>query len=194
MKNKLTYLVLAFIITLSLTKPTYCHSMIDDVCCSEFDVEAPATGVDCGVQNAYRYVSVGVGPVIFIPNIGLGYRQRDSQLGWDGAFTFSTIGYVHQLNVHLVGHRYFNPSQQDSAYLGLGLIGGVIFDNDLYHGYTLSPDFVFGKELSKKGNRGQFIEMHVAIPTAFVDSTNLNLGKPKSMYFPLLYIKYGTAF
>jgi hypothetical protein len=80
--------------------------MMNDVCCPEHSIEAPAPNLNCDVRDAYRYVSLGVGPVIFIPNVGIGYRERYSQFGWDTALSFSTIGYAHQLSAHLVGHYH----------------------------------------------------------------------------------------
>lgn len=185
MKNKITYLILAFIINFSFISPAYCQLLTDDVCCPE----SCALETDCGVSNAYRYVSFGVGPIIVIPNVGIGYRQRYSQFGWDTAISFSTVGYAHQLGAHFVGHYYLSPTIKNSAYLGLGLIGSGIFTNNNKISGTLSPDFVFGKQLDKAGDKNHFIEMHVAIPTMLIKSK-----RTASMYLPLMYIKYGIAF
>ena len=68
-------------------------------------------------------------------------------------------------------------------------MGSVVMTNDRDCGGTLSPDFVFGKELTKKDDNRHFIEMHVAIPTLLLDKK-----KQHSMYLPLMYIKYGFAF
>jgi hypothetical protein len=141
------------------------------------------------VSSAYRYFSVGVGPIIFIPNVGIGYRERFSRCGWDAGLSFSTIGYAHQLCAHVVGHYYLSPSQKNSAYLGLGLMGSGVTTNHGEGGGTLSPDFVFGKELNRQGNSKHFIEMHVAIPTLWVGKKHMG-----SMYFPLMYIKYAFSF
>ncbi|PJD95055.1 MAG: hypothetical protein CK425_09935 [Parachlamydia sp.] len=189
MKNKITYLILAFIVNFSFIQPAYCQLVMNDVCCPEHAIEAPPPNLDCGVRDAYRYFSLGVGPVIFIPNVGIGYRERYSQFGWDTALSFSTIGYAHQLSAHLVGHYYLNPLRRNSAYLGLGLMGSGVFTNHKEGGGTLSPDFVFGKELERQGDSRHFIEMHVAIPTMWMGSKHTH-----SMYFPLMYIKYGIAF
>lgn len=189
MKNKIVCLVLVFIINFSFLKPAYCQLAMNEVCYPEPDIEAPALDFDCGIYDAYRYVSLGVGPVIFIPNVGIGYRERYSQFGWDTALSFSTIGYAHQLSAHLVGHYYFSPLRKNSAYLGLGLMGSGIFTNHKEGGGTLSSDFVFGKELERSGDSRHFIEMHVAIPTIGMNSKHSH-----SMYFPLMYIKYGIAF
>jgi hypothetical protein len=162
---------------------------MSDVYCPEQYVEAPESEWDCGVCDSYRYVSVGMGPIILIPNVGIGYRERHSKFGWDSALSFSTIGYAHQLSAHLVGHYYLSPFQKNSAYLGLGLMGSGIFTNHKHSAGTLSPDFVFGKVLERSNDSRHFVEMHVAVPTVWVESKHSH-----SMYFPLMYIKYGISF
>ena len=139
-------------------------------------------------HDEYRYVSVGVGPIIFIPNVGIGYRKRDLQVGWDTGLSISSIGYLHQLSAYLVGHYYLNPSKS-SPYLGLGLIGSGVFTNHKDKCGTLSPDFVFGKHLKNDDNNHHFIEMHVAIPTVWIGSK-----RPDVFYLPLMYVKYGISF
>jgi hypothetical protein len=182
MKNKNLYLIFLLIAIFSSINAAYCQPMTDDRRCPE-----AIQNENWGIRDAYRYVSLGVGPIVFIPHIGLGYRTRYSQFGWDASLGFSTIGYAHQLSTHLIGHYYLNPFKQNSTYLGLGLLGSAVFTNDKGCGGTLSPDFVIGKELERKGNSRHFIEMHVATPT-------MCLNTKHSMYFPLMYIKYGISF
>lgn len=189
MKNKIAFLAAVLIANLFFLHQAYCQPMVNNVCYPEADTEALASDADRDICDAYKYISVGVGPIIFIPNVGIGYRARYSQFGWDTALSFATIGYAHQLSAHLVGHYYLSPLRKNSAYLGLGLIGSGIFTNDREGGVTLSPDFVFGRELEKSGDRRHFIEMHVAIPTLWMNSKH-----PRSMYLPLMYIKYGIGF
>lgn len=153
------------------------------------NIEMPVSDCDVGVYDAYRYVSLGVGPVLFIPNLGIGYRKRFSQFGWDTALSLSTIGYAHQLGAHWVGHYYLSPSRQNSAYLGLGLMGGGVFTNHDGGGAVLSPDFVLGKELERDKNSRHFIEMHVGMPSVWMTTKH-----HQSTSFPLMYIKYGISF
>lgn len=176
MKNKLKFIIIALITQLSFATPSYAQNACEP-------------DLECDVSDAYRYVSVGVGPIVFIPNVGIGYRARASQFGYDTALSFSTIGYAHQLSAHMVGHYYLNPLQKNSGYLGLGLMGSGVLTNDKEGGFTLSPDFVFGKELKRKNDSRHFIEMHVAIPTIVTTSK-----RPRAFYLPLLYVKYGIAF
>ncbi len=186
MKNKIFTLIFALIIQVSTA---YCQPLMNDECYSEAYAQTFASDDTCSVQNGYRYFSIGVGPIIFIPNVGIGYKQRYSQFGWDTGLSFSSIGYVHQLNGYLVGHYYLSPFRQNSAYLGLGVTGSGVITNHSEGGGTLSPDFVFGKELESSDASRHFIEMHVAIPSIWINSKHTN-----AMYLPLMYIKYGISF
>lgn len=147
-----------------------------------------SSNINPGVYDAYRYFTVGVGPVVFIPNLGVGYRQRHCQLGWDANLSFSSFGYIHQLSGNVVGLYYLNPYAQNSCYVGLGLVGSGVFTNKGENFGTLSTDFVFGKEFERTGHSRQFLEMHVGVPT-------LVMGSHREMtYFPLMYVKYGISF
>lgn len=188
MKNKFTTLILTFLTCLSITQAINCQEITEEVCCLESLNETLIQEFNECKSDSYRYVSIGVGPILFIPNFGIGYRERYSHLGYDTGLSFSTVGYVHQLSAHLVGHYYLHESQ-NSAYLGLGLMGSGVIPNRGRSGLTLSPDFIFGKEFEKNGESRHFIEMHVAVPTLWVNSKG-----PRAMYFPLMYIKYGTSF
>lgn len=185
MNNKFKFLTIAFTLLFSSAYTDY----------AEYnpwypETEESAVEYDYGVNDSYRYVSVGVGPVVFIPNLGIGYRERNCQLGWDTGLSFSTIGYAHQLSAHIVGHYYLNPYQQNSLYLGLGLLGSGVIENK-GHGFgTLSTDFVIGKEFERTDCSRQFLEMHVGIPTLAVNFK----GSASMCYLPMMYIKYGMSF
>lgn len=189
MKNTISFLIFVLTVNFLFTHSAYCQSGMNDPCSPEPYIDSNFQDLDCEVYDAYRYFSLGVGPIFFIPNVGVGYRERYSQFGWDTGFSFSTIGYAHQISAHLVGHYYLSPSRQNSAYFGLGLIGSGVFINHKGGGGTLSPDFVFGRELERSGDSRHFIEMHMGIPSMWIGSKHTH-----SMYFPLMYIKYGIAF
>ena len=55
------------------------------------------TLAECGIYDAYRYIGVGVGPVILIPNVAIGYRERYGT-GLGDCPQFFAIGYAHQLS------------------------------------------------------------------------------------------------
>jgi hypothetical protein len=130
-----------------------------------------AQELDECVLDSYPYGSFGVGPIMFIPNVGLGYRERFCQWGWDAGISLSTIGYAHQFSVYGVGHYYYRPLRKNSGYFGLGLMGSGVFNNSSRGCALVAPDFVFGKALEKEGhNNRHFIEMHVAIPSMIVES------------------------
>ena len=189
MKNKIVYLILALIMNFSLAKPLYSQFEENDRDCSEIITETSASICDTIITDNFRYVSLGVGPIVFVPNICIGYRERCSQYGWDSSLSFSTIGYVHQLSGHLVRHYYFTPACKNSAYVGLGLMGSGVISNCGDGGGTLSPDFVLGNGFGGCGDRRQFFEMHVAIPTLWINRKHIH-----GFYLPLMYIKYGISF
>lgn len=161
----------------------------DPVCSSKPYDELADSKFNGGVYDCYRYLSIGVGPFVVVPNVGVGYRERYSQYGWDTALSFSTVGYVHQLSAHLVAHYYLSPLRKNSAYLGFGLIGSGVLTNYRDCGGTLSTDFIFGKELKRSGDSSHFMEMHVGIPSLLIESKRTHCT-----YLPLMYIKYGIAF
>jgi len=173
-----------------LTKDFYMRSIL----CSVISLFAVMTSqIQCDeyypetTDYSFGYATVGVGPIFFIPNVGIGYRQRHAQYGWDTGLSFSTVGYVHQLSAHFAGHYYLDPCEAESTYLGLGLLGSFITTNhNLWSGVTLSPDFIIGRELKNH----HFIEMHVAAPTVSFGSHRGAQG----FYLPMMYIKYGFAF
>lgn len=157
---------------------------------------APEYDYDYGVYDAYRYCTVGVGPFVFIPNLGVGYRERHCRLGWDANLSFSSLGYAHQVSGTLVGHYYLDPYAQNSPYVGLGLLGSYVFTNKKGGFGTLSPDFVIGKEFEKTDSSciTQFIEMHVGVPTFIMEKNTWKMGAKEFLYFPAMYIKYGFSF
>lgn len=178
MKNKLILTVLILIFNFSLVHASPCNN-----------TDATDTPVPCAITDSYRYFTVGVGPFVVIPNIGLGYRERSNQFGWDTGLSFSTIGVAHQFSGQLIGHYYLQPQEQSSNYIGAGVLGGCLITNRGRMGGTVSPDFVFGKELERKGACRHFIEMHVAMPSLWIHK-----NRTEGTYIPLVYIKYGTSF
>lgn len=139
------------------------------------------------IFEAYPYATIGTGPILIIPNIGIGYRQRAARVGYDSAIGYSTIGYAHQLEGHLIALYYLNPCQKNSNYLGCGVAGSGIFCNDGKSTGLLAPDFVFGKEF--KDCRRQFVEVHIEVPSFL-----FNRETTTPIYFPLMYLKYGVSF
>ncbi|MFV0339168.1 MAG: hypothetical protein ACK5MA_00855 [Parachlamydiaceae bacterium] len=157
----------------------------------DFEFEEEACTEECpeAFCDRYRYVTLGVGPVIFIPNVGIGYRERKGCYGWDSALSFSTIGYANQFSGHLATHYYLNPSKQNSVYIGAGVLASGVFTWHGKGGFTVSPDWIVGKELKWNNESRHFLEMHVAVPTYWSGS-----HRSHWIYLPLMYIKYGFSF
>ncbi len=151
-------------------------------------------------QESYPYITVGIGPIIFepmfffTPNVGVGYRSRHNRLGWDGSISYSTIFVAHYFNGTLSGHYYLSPSNKNPSYIGLGVMGGFGFGNQVKplgenSVSTFSPDFVFGKEFTKSSGNKNFIEVHVSVPTLAT-----NFKSTELMNYPILFTKYGIKF
>lgn len=193
MKNKLTYIIATLIASVSFLNTSFANMAFisgpEAVIESAEQVTDFEIDVACSITDSYRYFSVGVGPIVFIPNLGIGYRERYAQYGWDTGASFSTIGYAHQLTAHVVGHYYLDDSRQNSPYVGLGIMGSGIFTNRNGSSATISPLFVFGKEFTKEECSRHFLEMQVAIPTFWTHRKH-----HCSNYIPLMYIKYGISF
>src|SRR5262249_53433159 len=120
MLNKTYRKVFLLISSLVISTQAFCDYSPSDVCFAQ--QQNP-------VYEAYPYATVGGGPIVIIPNIGIGYRQRFARLGTDTALSFSTIGYAHQLSFSAIGHLYLDPCRYDSMYVGLGVTGSGIFMN-----------------------------------------------------------------
>lgn len=191
MKNKFAYILLTLITSLSFANAEYYEQPMDMNCCCylEMDCDMIDTDMNCQINEAYRYATLGGGPFLVIPNVGIGYRERFGKFGWDAALSFSTIGVAHQFTAHWVRHYYLSPNRYNSGYLGLGLMASGAFHNEGEGGGSLSPDFVFGKVLESSDDSRHFIEMHVAMPTLWFGSRGAECS-----YVPLMYIKYGFSF
>lgn len=193
MKPKLLFIftVLFFINSLSGEEDTQCapnlKGLSSEYCC--FHKDDPVVTDYRNGYSEYHYATLGVGPIIFVPNLGIGYRKRYAHYGWDVSAGFSTIGYAHSLTAQGVGHYYFSPFQKNTHYIGAGLLSGLSFTKHDRGIHSFSPLFVYGKEFRSDSENKHFIEMHVALPTCWKDGRRYRF-----MYFPVVYIKYGVAF
>lgn len=184
--------LLITLLGVSLSTSAWCETQANDSCCLDLGTQAPTPIYNYEAHDAYRYFSVGVGPIIFAPNIGIGYRKRYSQFGWDAAVNVSTIGRLHQINAHLVGHYYLTSLEKHSDYMGVGLIVSEIFTNHNKRvGTMLSSDVVYGSEFKINATSKQFIELHLAGLTL----SWINYKKERYLQnLPILYLKYGVKF
>jgi len=184
MKNK----ILIFVVFLISMNSAYSQQDCS-ICFNENNEENDYSIQNSDVDYSFRYFTVGGGPFLLIPNIGIGYRERHAKTGWDLALSFSSIGVAHQLGAYVVGHYYLNPPIQNSFYLGCGILGSSVIINDGSCDGYLSPNFVFGKELKQSGEGHHFLELHLAAPSLIFKPHHCGM-----MYIPLIYIKYGVSF
>src|SRR5947207_15767072 len=107
MKNKLTYLVAAFL----------CGSCL-----------AHASADEQPPQDSYSYVSFGSGPInglgdsLLVPNLSVGYRSHgNSIMGGDTGLLCSTIVPAHEVSFQYILHFYLTPYDSHSLYSVQGL-------------------------------------------------------------------------
>ena len=135
--------------------------------------------------DSFTYFTLGVGPVVILPNVGMGYRSRFFQHGFDVSLSASTIIEAHMIQ-GIIGYQFYpNPFREDPWYVGLGAATSLYFDNHDHSDFSLAPDISVGKVLNTKSGERHFLEAHVQAPT-FFDGAQLDL--------PLMYIKYGVSF
>jgi hypothetical protein len=150
-------------------------------------------------SESYSYVCAGLGPVIPVPHIGLGYRQRfANQLGWDSSLVFATGGTCHQLGLNLMLHYYLHSEQQNSVYVGAGVrANGFLTNHESKTSGAVSLDTVIGKVLMADGGAPHFIELHFCSPSVCTKAQVSDLAdnvKTKFTAVPMMYITYGVGF
>ncbi|NGX41863.1 MAG: hypothetical protein K940chlam7_00137 [Chlamydiae bacterium] len=166
---------------------------------SIFAMNEPAAANQCETlfiveknhKDSYGYYTFGVGPIILIPNIGIGYRQRCMRFGYDFSLSASTLIELHQIQGNAVCHYFPNPCRQDPWYFGLGVSTSFILSNHSHNAKTIAPDFVIGKELMHCGSKKHFVEAHINAPTW--GSSKYSFKKRGRLDIPLMFIKYGIS-
>jgi len=149
-------------------------------------------------SESFGYVSAGFGPIIPVPNVGIGYRQRFAgQWGWDSALNFATAGVAHHASAQLLAHYYLSE-KQNSVYIGTGArFGGFLSNHRNETAGVMSVDSVIGKALANDGDGNHFIEMHVCTPGYWSTKKVAKVCPSTSRKFsalPLVYITYGVGF
>lgn len=142
-------------------------------------------------QVAYQYATFGLGPVIFIPQVGTGYRSHGVQHGWDTSLNLSSIILIHYINCTINYHYYFQNDIANPIYAGIGVNGGAIFANCTdVQVFTLSPNFVFGREFTSRRNKKTFLEANIAAPLWNAHKLRMK----NRVDLPLVTVKYGFSF
>ncbi len=151
---------------------------------------------ECESCTSFNYFTVGTGPVVLIPSIGVGHRSHEGRKGFDISANYSTIFVAHQFQGIAVYHFYPKPFNRNPVYLGAGAAGGIIFTNKHRDGdraWTIAPDFVIGKEFRQSEGTKNFLEAHVQGPT-WANVGNTGFHNKSRLDFPVVYVKYGIGF
>jgi hypothetical protein len=169
-----------------LTSTLICSELIGSEPCEVEFSEGPYGSCDSQQYSShFRYFTVGTGPVLILPNVGVGFRGRNMRHGYDVSLSFSTIIQAHQLQALALYHYYFCAQRHAAWYAGIGPALSLFVVNSGRTAFAIAPDVSFGKQLSSSSNRREFIELHVQAPT-WSRSEQLNI--------PLMYFKYGVEF
>ncbi len=187
MKKTISCLIAAFCGTCSLLSAS-----------SDFSMGAPSD-YTLPYSASYGYVCAGFGPVLPVPHIGVGYRQRfQNQLGWDTSLVFATGGVAHQLGLNVMAHYYLHSEQHNSVYLGTGVRANGYKENGKSGTPgSVSLDTVIGKVLTSDGDSNQFIELHFCSPSVWtnrkIDDITGKIDKNFTAE-PMVYLTYGVGF
>jgi hypothetical protein len=139
--------------------------------------------------DSFYYGTVGVGPLLLIPNAGVGYRMMHGRHGLDVSFSFATAFVAHQFQGILAYHYIVNPCDLCPFYVGVGIAPSYVITNHGHNGLAIAPDFIVGKQI---GFGRQFVEAHIQAPTWF--SSNHTLHHKSKTNLSLIYVKYGFGF
>lgn len=142
----------------------------------------------CEAAQTFNYWNVGVGPLLLIPNAGIGRRHLNDHYGWDVSLNVGSVFYVTTVQIMADALYIPNPEVCNPLYFGAGVAFGGAFGSHMAVG-AVAPDFLIGKELSNDECGKTFVEAHIQIPTwAF------GHGEKGRTHFPLITIKYGMSF
>ncbi|MBA2727403.1 MAG: hypothetical protein H0U49_04440 [Parachlamydiaceae bacterium] len=143
--------------------------------------------------TSFNYWNVGVGPLLLIPNVGIGHRYYQDQFGFDVSLNFGSVYYVSSLQLIANALYIPNPHVERPWYFGLGGALGVGTDYKFSGAIvTASPNFLIGKELTNNNDYKSFVEAQIQFPTW--GSKARKISKNLRVDFPLMYVKYGRSF
>lgn len=181
--KKTICLVIAFLSSHALTSAEIMESYT-------FNEEVLCHTIQNDYETAYPYFTLGTGPVVLIPSLGVGYRSRVRHHGFDISLNASSVIVAHAIQGQLLYHFYPDYKREDPWYIGAGVAAGYFFENGGHAGGAISPDIAIGKEFLSSKKTKQFIEAHIQAPTWY----NFHRSKHQRLDFPLVYVKYGIAF
>jgi len=144
-------------------------------------------------QAAFNYWNAGVGPLLLIPNVGIGRRYYQDRFGYDVSLNLGSVYYVSSLQFIANALYIPNPQAERPWYFGLGAALGVATDHKFSGAIlTASPNFLVGKELTNNDCYKSFVEAQIQFPTWGSDARKSS--KSLRVDFPLMYLKYGRSF
>jgi len=134
------------------------------------------------------YVTTGVGPLLITPSVGAGYRSRHGSFGVDISLSTSTLYLIVSEIQGTIDLTYTpTPSWDNPFYTGLGIAGGCYLSRWGGVTWSVSPDFVVGKEFTGFFGVKQFVELRAQVPHWSPSENDISL-------FPATYMSYGIGF
>lgn len=144
--------------------------------------------------QTFNYWNAGVGPLILIPNVGIGRRHLSNHFGWDISLNVGSVIYATSVQVMADALYIPNPQASNPLYFGAGVAFGGAFVISHFAVGAVAPDFLIGKELTNDEYGKTFIEAHVQIPTWTFGNDLFNHKVKDRTHFPFVTIKYGMSF
>lgn len=139
--------------------------------------------------QTFNYWNAGVGPLLLIPNVGIGRRHLNDHKGWDISLNVGSVIYATTVQIMANALYIPNPQAPNPLYLGAGVALGGAFVGSRFAVGAVAPDFLIGKELTNDESGKTFIEAHVQIPT-----WTFGRDVKDRTHFPFMTIKYGMSF
>jgi hypothetical protein len=148
------------------------------------------------VEDHFTYFSIGVGPLpVLLPVFGLGYRSQWDHHGLDVSASASTIVFATQVKLSALYNYYFKPCLSSQMYVGGGVGPSVVFMQHEDPVYTISPEFVIGKEYRNESNDVRFLQAQISFPTVSSRSDwDLRRHRADVLYFPMVTLSYGFGY
>lgn len=156
------------------------------------------------VEESFGYVHMGLGPApLPLPDFGIGFRKQSHNWGYDVVFELWTIYALTSLKLTPSVLYYSRPDTSSQFYSGFGLANSYLIPKGNSSNrivsestYALAPQFIFGKKYKNENGEDRFFQVTVDWPTHTFkqDFIRRDFGTAQTLYFPIVYLKYGVAF
>jgi hypothetical protein len=130
-----------------------------------------------------------------LPNFTIGVRTQKNHFGFDFSADLFTIHYITSLKITPSFLYYPKPKLNSQFYYGVGFTAGELFPDKKFFKKSLtylSPELIFGKKYQNENNENRFWQLTIDFPTFGFE--NYKNKTCKTLYYPIVFLKYGVAF